>query len=128
MKLIFEQSLTEMAMSRTDAIDRCQSLGKQFITHFDKIYNESDKEVRSHWESEMNTFWEKVKDIKLKGNKNSLSFSNLHDWFFTACQNAEDFMTAEDKEAEEELYNNFIIGLHQNRNKQVSEVLSQLLS
>lgn len=127
MKLLFEQSLNEMAMSRTDAIDRCENLGKQFIIHFDKVYNESDKEVRFHWESEMNNFWGKVKDIKLKGNKNSLSFSNLYDWFFTACQNVEDFMSSADKETEEEVYNNFVISLYQNRDKNVSDILSDLI-
>ena len=117
----------EMAITRSEALDRCQELGKQFIIHFDKIYNEPTSQARNHWESEMNTWWDKVKDITLKGNKKVLSFSNLHDWFFTACQNIEDFMTSEDKETEEEVYVNFIIKLHQNRDMNVSQCLEGLV-
>lgn len=122
MKLMFE-----MAYSRTDAMDRCQSLGKQFLTHFNKIYTDPSNESREHWEMEMDNWWSQVKNIVLKQNNRKLSISNLHDWFFSAGQNPIDFFTSENKFDEEDCYDQLYLNLLQNRDITVGEALSTLL-
>ena len=41
--------LSEQAFPRTVIVDKCQELGSQFISHFDKIYNKNDEGTIS-WE------------------------------------------------------------------------------
>lgn len=73
----------EMAFNRTDAIDKCQRLGLQFIDHFHKIYN-GDGDSFSHHCDELVNFWLEVKDIVLKNNKRLIRDDQLYDWFLTA--------------------------------------------
>ena len=122
MKLMFE-----MAYSRMDAIDRCEALGKQFLNHFNKIYNDPINESREHWETEMYNWWNQVKNIVLKQNNRKLSISNLHDWFFSAGQDPIDFFTSENKFDEEDCYDQLYLNLLQNRDITVGEALSTLL-
>lgn len=122
MKLIFE-----MAYSRTDAMDRCQSLGKQFLAHFNKIYNDPSSESREHWETEMDNWWNQVKNIVLKQNNRRLSVSNLHDWFFSAGQNPTDFFTSDNIFDEEDCYDKLYLSLLQDRDISIGEALSTLL-
>lgn len=85
-------SVNDMALSRTDAMDRCISLGKKFIEHFDKVYKNPNDSARNHWLSEMNTWWKSVKEIKLKNTNKPPLNGEYRDWFFTAGANPEDFM------------------------------------
>lgn len=85
-------SVNDMALSRTDAMDRCISLGKKFIEHFDKVYKNPNNSARNHWLSEMNTWWKSVKEIKLKNTNKPPLNGEYRDWFFTAGANPEDFM------------------------------------
>lgn len=85
-------NVVDMALDRADAIDRCISLGKQFIQHFDKIYKEPKNSAVSHWMSEMRNWFGNVKAIKLKSTHEPLLNSQLHDWFLTAGAEARDFM------------------------------------
>lgn len=85
-------SINDMALSRTDAMDRCISLGKKFIEHFDKVYKNPNDSARNHWLSEMNTWWKSVKEIKLKNTNKPPLNGEYRDWFFTAGANPEDFM------------------------------------
>lgn len=87
-------SINDMALSRTDAMDRCISLGKKFIEHFDKVYKNPNDSARNHWLSEMNTWWKSVKEIKLKNTNKPPLNGEYRDWFFTAGANPEDFMKA----------------------------------
>lgn len=89
-----KDSINDMALSRADAMDRCISLGSKFIEHFDKIYNNKEDNAVHHWISEMNSWLNSVRKIKLKNTNDVLLNSNLRDWFFTAGANAEDFMTS----------------------------------
>ena len=82
----------DMALSKSDAIDKCISLGKQFIKHFDKVYNNSNSRDVEHWLGEMIGWLKTVKSYKLKSTNDYLTDTQLFDWFFTAGANAEDFM------------------------------------
>lgn len=106
--------LIEMSMSRLDAIDKCVQVASQFATHFEKAL--SDKRSKSndfiHHCTELNAFWNQVKDIKLKPKNKSITDVNLIDWFFTGGQDITD-MVSEDNE---EIYNKFINILLRDRN------------
>lgn len=91
-------SLSDMALSRTDAMDRAISLGRQFIKHFDKIYKNPKDNAVEHWKSEMRTWFGDVKSIKLKSNHQPLLNSEIHDWFLTAGAEAQDFMKSPTQE------------------------------
>lgn len=119
-----EEYLEEMALSRKDAIIKCTGIGQRFVEHFDKIYNaEPNNENVAHWKTELAGFWGQIKDMKLKPDSKFLSFQNLMDWFFTAGQDAEDFFKAEDKNAESEKYDDFIMHLFKNRRADALEAI-----
>ena len=99
-----------MALSRTDAMDRCINLGKKFIEHFDKIYKEPKAQARNHWEGEMQNWLNSVKQIKLKSTNDVILNEDLRDWFFTAGANPQDFMKNPTNE-ELKTYDNFITTL-----------------
>ena len=100
-------TVRDMALSRTDAMDRCISLGQKFIEHFDKLYKNPDDSSKTHWLIEMESWYKKVKQIKLKQNHSPLTNSELHDWFFTAGANSIDFMKNGTR-TEEQFYDKFV--------------------
>ena len=103
---IKDNGLFDMALTRQDAIDRCISLGKKFIEHFDKIYNDRNNNAFNHWAKEMKTWLNQVKEIKLKTKNNYILNGQLRDWFFTAGAAPEDFMlNPDDKELQ--MYDSF---------------------
>ena len=103
---IKDNGLFDMALTRQDAIDRCISLGKKFIEHFDKIYNNRNNNAFNHWAKEMKTWLNQVKEIKLKPKNNYILNGQLRDWFFTAGAAPEDFMlNSDDKELQ--MYDSF---------------------
>lgn len=103
---IKDNGLFDMALTRQDAIDRCISLGKKFIEHFDKIYNNRNNNAFNHWAKEMKTWLNQVKEIKLKPKNNYILNGQLRDWFFTAGAAPEDFMlNPDDKELQ--MYDSF---------------------
>lgn len=81
-----------ITLSRVDAMDRCISLGKNFIEHFDKIYNNSNEQSVNHWINEMTNWYEEVKQITLENTNKPILKGELRDWFFTAGANPENFM------------------------------------
>ncbi|MBE7084204.1 MAG: hypothetical protein E7373_06370 [Clostridiales bacterium] len=88
-----EISAYEMAYTRPDAIERCYNLGEQFAKHFIKICEEGKgAKYFIHHCAEMQSWWDKVKGIKLKENNKLISLSNLTDWFFTLGKDPEDFI------------------------------------
>ncbi len=110
-----EESVTklfEMVFSKTDAMDRCISLGKKFIEHFDKLYKDPKNISANHWMGEMQGWFDTIKKIVLKHSNKQLSNTQLVDWFFTAGSTFEVMLeikepTKEDKK-ESDCYNNFI--------------------
>lgn len=101
------QKINDMALSRGDAIDVCMSLGKKFIEHFHKIYSNSTNEAVNHWASEMNSWFYKAKNIKLKSSNCGITETQLRDWFFTSGANFTDFI--DDCTIDEErIYDKFI--------------------
>lgn len=75
--------INEMAFHRSEAIDRCCTLGKKFTKHFEKIYMNRDSESFNHWASEMQAWFNEVHDIVLKHSNKRISTTQLMDWFFT---------------------------------------------
>lgn len=112
MKIINEACLYEMAMNRTDAIDRCISLGEKFIKHFKKIYDNPDSQDIHHWSSEMQAWFNSVNNIVLKGKqKKPLSITQKVDWFFSFGSSYEDYFNNDTTMIElyEELINDLTI-------------------
>ena len=99
-----EEKLDEMAMERSKAIDRCISLGEQFVEHFDKVYNDNDEETIKHHGEEMQGFLDQVLSIKLKENHKPLNEKQIYDWFITCGQLPVDLF---DNETEASVYDEF---------------------
>lgn len=124
MEIIDEDSLFEMALKRQDAIDRCISLGVEFAKHFNKVMSlgKTDKDFNHHCQ-EMQSWYDKVRSIKIKNTNKPLSKSQLWDWFFTAGQDSEDLVD----QSLVELYEKFYLKLVSDENQSVKEVISELL-
>lgn len=118
--------LNEMAFSRQDAIDRCVGLGKKFVEHFDKIYNNRNSIDIEHWTTEMESWWNKVKDIKMASNNRTIRDVDLLNWFFDGGQLASDFMTSNDDGKEAEVFDKFARKLL-NRDTTVTELIDEML-
>ena len=88
-----KQYLAEMALSRSDAIDKCMSNGNKFIEHFKKLYQEPNAQVVNHWCNEMQGWYNEIKGLKFKYNNKTLLDENIRDWFFTIGKNTEDFLS-----------------------------------
>ena len=110
--------LNEMAMTRPDAIDICISLGKKFIEHYHKIYLEPSSQSRNHWITEMQNWYDKVKQIKLKQNTKPLLTGQIRDWFLTAGAYPEDFVDMDD--TEQQKYDEFCLKLLANNSVEES--------
>lgn len=109
---ILNQELTayEMAYTHTKAMDLCYSLGKKFAEHFIKICKEGkDSNDFTHHCIEMQSWWDEVKDIRLKESKKKISYSDLNDWFFTLGKDPEDFIPEEYLELYSKLYLNLLL-------------------
>lgn len=89
--------IKEMAITRSDAIDKCISLGKQFISHFDKIYSDPNNIDVEHWSKEMQTWYNSINEIMLKNNHKYLTIPQKIDWFFEFGSSYEDYFN-EDKD------------------------------
>ena len=99
--------ITEMATTRSDAIETCINLSKKFVEHFKKGYAEGVTSPTFHHHcSEMQAWWEDAEKIILKTNNKKVSKTNLMDWFFTMGSTPEEFL---DDETMIDVYNDFII-------------------
>lgn len=103
-----DEAIQDMALSRADAMERCISLGKKFIQHFDKIYKNPNDNSVQHWKGEMKGWLNSVKEIKLKNTNKPLLNTEIHDWFLTAGANVGDFIKSP-LANEIEAYDKFII-------------------
>ena len=107
-KITENNYLMEMALSRSDAIITCVPLGKKFIKHFHKLYNNPNDDSVNHWITEMDAFYKEVKEIRLKPKSKHLLNVQLNDWFFTAGADVKDFMEKDNTSEEElEVYDKF---------------------
>lgn len=97
--------LHEMAYSRSTAVDECFSKGKQFISHFYKVMEEGNNSVNFHHHcSEMQAFWDDVKNIRLKPKSKLIAQDDLMNWFFTIGSDVNTYIKEDFQEAYHELY------------------------
>lgn len=125
-RLIENHRVDEMAYERSDAIDRCASLGKRFIEHFIKAYLEgnSSDDFKHHCQ-EMQSWFDEVSSIVLKSNKKVISNNQLIDWFFTRGSSVDLLFDDEDMI---DIYNEFMIELlSSKRTKRVVDILEELI-
>ena len=115
--------LNEMSMSRSDAIDRCISLGKKFIEHFHKVYNSPYDDSVKHWIIEMEGWYNSVKEIRIKPKGKFLGITLLNDCFFTAGAEPTDFVKMSDEEYE--AYEKFYTAL--NRGLSIREAIREII-
>lgn len=99
-------------MKLSDAISRCNSLGKRFNEHFHKMYTDPDAQSFEHWSSEMNTWYLDARKIVLKTNNKPISETQLMDWFFTEGSSVDELFKDSD---ECDFYNKFVIQLLANK-------------
>ena len=85
----YGQPLLEMAMSRSAAIDRCETLGIRFIDHFKKIVMEPEAQVVNHWINEMQGWMDSVNRIVLTHNNKVLTTVDKLNWFINATSSPE---------------------------------------
>lgn len=113
-----EKILNEMAYTRPEAMERCASLGKKFIEHFNKIYNNSKSKDLNHWCAEMQAWFDSMDDIKLKSTKKALTRAKRNDWFYSFGSTWESFFN--DDEAESSKYEEFIDALEKSKDVYIS--------
>ena len=98
MKIIKEQMLNEMSVSRPEAMEKCEALGIKFIEHFVKIYNNPHSQTVHHWSKEMQAWYDSVSRIKIKKINKPLTIPEKIDWFYSFTDSYEDyFNNDEDK-------------------------------
>lgn len=115
--------VAEMAYRRSDAIDRCANLGKQFVEHFTKIMDAggiTDPDFKHHC-SEMTAWLDFVRKITLKPSNKLLNTEYLMDWFFTMGSSIDIIVP----EKYESIYSSFVAKLLANRDKKVSDALAE---
>ena len=105
---IIDSVSKDSAMKKSDAIDRCTSLGEKFLEHFHKCYNSDDEELIGHWLGEMNGWLKSVKKIILKESNKPIYLVDLLDWFFT-CGSSPEVIIPDMSENEQFAYDNFAV-------------------
>lgn len=119
--------IMEMSYSRSDAIDRCASLGKQFVKHFIKVMDLgdiNDPDFIHHCDVEMAAWLNDVKSIRLKSNNKPLNSEYLMDWFFTIGSSIDVIIP----EIYEDIYSDFIIILLANKDIKISDALIEAIN
>lgn len=114
----------DMALSRNDAMKRCMDLSKNFIEHFDKIYNSPISDAKSHWTKEMQAWLDSVLSIKLKSTNKPLCLQQLMDWFFTQGSDSE---TLFENNKEGGCYDDFVTQCAKTNNVRQSLIYCNLL-
>ena len=123
--LLDNHRVDEMAVEQSKAISLCMSLGRQFIEHFHKVYVEGVNSPNfKHHCHEMQTWYDTVRNIKLKSNNKPISRIHLMDWFFTVGASVEDFLSGEEADKYEQL----VLGLLTTPSSKVEDILMKLLS
>lgn len=115
--------IAEMAYHRSDAIDRCANLGKQFVEHFIKIMDAGgiiDPDFKHHC-SEMTIWLDFVRKITLKPSNKLLNTEYLMDWFFTIGSSIDIIVP----EKYESIYSIFVAKLLADKDKKVSDAFAE---
>lgn len=116
------KQLNEMAYPRDYIIEKCASLGNQFAIHFNKIVKEGKDSLNfNHHCHEMQTWWNRVRDFRIKPSGKSLNTEQYIDWFFTAGKTTEEIID------NVEIYDKLIIQLLSNKNKSIKEIMEQII-
>lgn len=110
--------MKEMAYPLSKALMICQGYGRQFITHYAKLPEDTD-ELRHHHISEMQSWWDEVRNLRLKMNNKVISNQYLIDSFFTVGADIEDFLD----EPYSDSYNKLMIKMLDDRDKSLSSIL-----
>lgn len=84
MNFIKEDILNEMAISRSDAIDKCEELGIKFIEYFEKTIKEPKSSSVNHWMNEMQGWLDRINKFVLTQNKKLILTGDKINWFFNA--------------------------------------------
>ena len=114
--------LNEMIYSRQDAIDRCASLGLQFIKHFHKAVKEGIESTDFNYHcAAMQSCYDLVKDMELKSNGKQIHSDNLINWFFTVGSDVETKIEEQYQNTYEQLYLKLLFG---RGNSKVETILS----
>ena len=123
-KVVNEETLNEMAISRPDAIHECLSQAAKFIEHFHKVVKEgiTGRDFHHHCK-EMEAFWGEVKNLKLKPNSKLISGSQLSDWFFTKGEDVESIV----EEPYQDIYEALIVRMQYDRYKPIEDIFTELL-
>lgn len=112
-----------MSMDRSDAIDKCLSLGEKFTEHFNEIMKEGVQSSNfKHHCHEMQVWFDTVKKITLKPKGKYLTIEYLVDWFFTAGQTVEKLI---DDEYEDE-YETLIRSLLIDKDRKIEDIIRNL--
>ena len=90
-----------MALTKMEAMEYSIKKGKEFISCFDKFYNETHRPILDDLIKDMTNLFEDTKSIRLKNNDKPILTRYLWEWFFSAGVNPEDFM---DNPTEDEIY------------------------
>ena len=123
MRLRTEKLLSEMSMDRSDAIDKCLSLGEKFTEHFNEIMKEGqDSPDFKHHCHEMQVWFDTVKKITLKPKGKCLTIEYWIDWFFTAGQTVEKLIDSEYEDEYEILIRSLIV----DKDRKIEEIIRSL--
>ena len=119
--------IPELAYTRADIRQDCTRKGKKFIIHFDKIYQDYFKHYfddMNHHCVEMQAWWDDVKSLRYKHNKQYIKDTDLYDWFFTAGAISDDFLKSKE---EVEFYEKvFIPELLLNRTRPIRDIIAEI--
>ena len=122
--MLLNNNLSEMSLSRLDAIDRCIAYGEKFAEHFNLVCKEGKTSPDFiHHCGELQGWFKSVRKIKTKYNGKPLSDENLYDWFFTAGANITDVV--DNKYID--IYNKLIEMLLSKNNISISDILSDII-
>ena len=115
----------EQAMKRGIVVEKCNHLGQIFAKHFVKCMNDIshiDVDSLHHHCKEMQSWWNDVRNDKIKSNNKVLTDTNLKDWFFSAGANYEDYVGYLNVEK----YEQFIKALLKDRSQDIYELMCKL--
>jgi len=120
------EKVYDMSQHKGQIEEKCNSIGKQFIKHFSKIYNDRNCITVHHWVSETQNWFNYVLKVKLKGENKYLDKDKLIDWFFQAGDIASKFMI-EATFDQINAYNNFVEYLLNNGNVYESLIETKII-
>jgi hypothetical protein len=80
--VLMKTSVFEMAFSKSEVIKKTSDLQFEIARHMIKIYMYSESIHVNHWCNELNSWFHKIQDHKLKSTKKPLAYDNLYHILF----------------------------------------------